>query len=264
MAEKKSENNQLTDFNEDLPASVFEPLAAPAGDIKPTTISLVLVILTVVGLFFAATNWFNYLKIPFAETGDLNFNTNSSGNDIGQLLALQEADSDLDGLSDYDGLYVYFTSPYLQDSDSDGFSDAEELQNNQDPNCPVGADCSAGLEEPLPAESETGQQNSPTSDLSAEEIRSLLIQNGIAEEELSQLDDQSLINLYQQAISDAQNAGSVAEAGDLENPEVSELADLLPPDQLRKLLIDEGIDEEYLNQLSNEELYRLFMEALNQ
>jgi len=45
---------------------------------------------------------------------------------------------------------------------------------------------------------------------------------------------------------------------------VSELADLLPPDQLRKLLIDEGIDEEYLNQLSNEELYRLFMEALNQ
>jgi hypothetical protein len=264
VAEKKSENNQLTDFNEDVSASVSEPLQAPVSDIKPTTISLVLVVLSVVGLFFAATNWFNYLKIPFAQTGNLNINTNSSGSDIGQLLALQEADSDLDGLSDYDELYVYFTSPYLQDSDSDGFSDAEELRNNQDPNCPSGTDCSAGLEEPLTTAGETAQPDLPNSDLSAEEIRSLLIQNGISETELSQIDDQSLVSLYQQSLADAQNAGSVADAGSLDNPQVNELTDLLPPDQLRKLLIDEGIDEEYLNQLSDEELYRLFMEALNQ
>lgn len=50
-------------------------------------------------------------------------------------------DTDGDGLVDYDELYVYKTSPYIVDSDSDGFSDKQEVYSNNDPNCPAGENC---------------------------------------------------------------------------------------------------------------------------
>jgi len=54
---------------------------------------------------------------------------------------LKSRDTDHDGLSDWDELYVYHTSPYLADTDGDGISDAEEIKNGTDPNCPQGQNC---------------------------------------------------------------------------------------------------------------------------
>jgi hypothetical protein len=57
-------------------------------------------------------------------------------------LRLQRIDTDGDGISDWDELYVYNTSPYLADTDSDGVSDYDEIfVYKTDPNCPTGADC---------------------------------------------------------------------------------------------------------------------------
>jgi hypothetical protein len=56
---------------------------------------------------------------------------------------LKTQDTDGDGLSDWDEINVYHTSPYLADSDSDGIPDGEEVKNGTDPNCPQGKDCSA-------------------------------------------------------------------------------------------------------------------------
>lgn len=42
-------------------------------------------------------------------------------------------DTDKDGLTDYEELYVYFTNPILDDSDYDGISDGVEIQNGTDP-----------------------------------------------------------------------------------------------------------------------------------
>lgn len=55
--------------------------------------------------------------------------------------ALKSLDTDKDGLSDYDELYVFRTSPYLDDSDSDGTPDGVEISQNTDPNCPAGKTC---------------------------------------------------------------------------------------------------------------------------
>src|SRR3989344_2262751 len=57
----------------------------------------------------------------------------ADGNIDPDLLGLSKKDSDQDGLSDYDELYLYGTSPYLPDSDSDGVSDKREIATGADP-----------------------------------------------------------------------------------------------------------------------------------
>jgi hypothetical protein len=50
-------------------------------------------------------------------------------------------DIDKDGLNDFDELYVYSTSPYLADTDSDGIPDKAEVDKGSDPLCPEGQSC---------------------------------------------------------------------------------------------------------------------------
>lgn len=47
---------------------------------------------------------------------------------------LKKMDSDNDGLSDYDEIYIYHTDPHNPDSDGDGYSDGHEVQHGYDPN----------------------------------------------------------------------------------------------------------------------------------
>lgn len=62
-----------------------------------------------------------------------------------ELEAQKQRDTDEDGLSDYDESAVYKTSPYLKDSDSDGMDDQTELTAGQDPNCPEGKQCGGAI-----------------------------------------------------------------------------------------------------------------------
>lgn len=67
---------------------------------------------------------------------------------------LQQIDTDRDGLNDYEELYFYETSPYIEDTDSDGLLDKAELDAGGDPLCPEGQDCSG---EDVTAQTETTQ-----------------------------------------------------------------------------------------------------------
>src|SRR3989344_4054423 len=56
--------------------------------------------------------------------------TNTNQTETSSALAdekLKQQDTDNDSLTDYDELNVYRTSPYLADSDSDGYTDKEEI-----------------------------------------------------------------------------------------------------------------------------------------
>lgn len=64
---------------------------------------------------------------------------------------LKAVDTDQDGLTDYDELYVYSTSPYLPDSDSDKVSDKTEIDKGTNPLCAEGKVCSDAAD--LPATS---------------------------------------------------------------------------------------------------------------
>jgi hypothetical protein len=71
-------------------------------------------------------------------------------------------DTDKDGLTDFDELNIHGTSPYIEDSDSDGIPDGQEVAASQDPNCPTGQDCQLMAEPATTAkgEEEVGQMNS--------------------------------------------------------------------------------------------------------
>ncbi|HLD60610.1 MAG TPA: hypothetical protein VJA27_00545, partial [Patescibacteria group bacterium] len=61
--------------------------------------------------------------------------------EVNNIEALSFRDTDFDELNDFDELYVYNTSPYLPDTDSDGIRDKKELEGGTNPLCAEGKDC---------------------------------------------------------------------------------------------------------------------------
>jgi len=148
----------------------------------------------------------------------------------GSDTALKNKDTDQDGLSDYDELNIYGTSPYLPDSDSDGFTDSQELESGNDPNCPTGQNCRSsqivppdqqqqvldnlGVEQfgqllDKPTTDKTSSPSSSALDLNSltpEQIRKILLESGdITQEQLDQIDDEALLKIYKEVISSNNN-----------------------------------------------------------
>jgi len=143
-----------------------------------------------------------------------------------------EIDTDQDGLNDYEELNFYNTSAYLPDTDSDGLTDKEEVDKGSDPLCPKGEICAIAEAEPeveespeeiitLPAQEQLKSGGlmgaSGLGDLtdlaSVEEllkdpalIREALIASGeISQEELNQIDDETLVALIEQIIAEEES-----------------------------------------------------------
>lgn len=77
---------------------------------------------------------------PFVRGAEIKFRTPDEIEAENEA-KLKAQDTDGDSMNDYDELYVFRTSPYLEDSDSDGINDGTEIASNTDPNCPKGREC---------------------------------------------------------------------------------------------------------------------------
>jgi hypothetical protein len=160
-------------------------------------------------------------------------------------LALKNKDTDADGLSDYDELNLYKTSPYLTDSDGDGANDGDEIKKGTDPNCPAGRTC-------LNSEFENGASAATgTPAASGDVLNNLLNQN------------QSLNNLLNQSSAANPAAGSAAGSGtgDLTDEQKQALKGL-DAASLRQMLISSGMDKATLDQISDAELMQSYSETL--
>lgn len=191
------------------------------------------------------------------------------------LLALRAKDSDGDGLTDYDELYQYYTSPYIKDSDSDGIDDLKEVNQDTDPNCPVGTECVQASSADI--NNNTNQTITNIADLTTEQLREILVKNGIPQTTVDQLDDQTLIQYYQQVISStaANNTNTNTKTESYENLlnnsntnseiVVNSTSDLtnLSAAQIRALLIQAGsLSEVELSQISDEQLLEVYQQSL--
>lgn len=132
-----------------------------------------------------------------------------------QIDALKKSDTDGDGLSDYDEINVYHTSPYIKDTDSDGIPDGEEIKRGTDPLCAEGKVC--GVSNIAPPDTTTSTQSAPApaaavpvdasaaaqaaagQQFTAAQVRDALIANGVPKEKLDALTDDQLLQMLQQA-----------------------------------------------------------------
>lgn len=234
----------------------------------------ILIILGFIVLLLTIWHYPSYLSAPFAKYGrQTGLWKSPSQQEAEAILALKTKDTDNDGLFDFDEMYIFSTSPYLDDSDSDGFSDKEEIESGNDPNCPAGKLCSKIEEESLSGapsaeatlEALPGYSSLLSGGASAAEIREALRQGGVSEEILSKLDDTSLQELYNETLKET---GISPTAGINANTNVNMNANInnfnfnnLTAEELRKFLIKAGVEASLLESIDNETLLKIFKES---
>jgi len=166
------------------------------------------------GFFYIRQNLTLATAIPKSATNQATFEA---------MAELQTKDTDKDGLSDYEELYIYNTSPYLEDSDSDEISDKIEISSGEDPNCPKGQNCleesavTSPYEETPRAETTVPEAVPPLIDeaylnsMTPAQLRDLLKQSGLSDEILNNISDDDLQSLYQETLSEIKKNSATAE-----------------------------------------------------
>ncbi len=152
--------------------------------------------------------------------------TNCSGLYCVDETEAKSKDSDNDGLSDWEEINIYLTSPYLEDTDGDGISDLDEILGGTDPNCPEGKDCSTTLvdyygkdslnrsldemqiiEEKIYSELEAKEdkvlENMLSGSLNTDSLRQLLISGGLEKDVVEAFSEQELIDLYTEVLQES-------------------------------------------------------------
>lgn len=142
-----------------------------------------------------------------------------------EMETLKKQDTDTDGLDDYNELYVYKTSPYLKDSDSDGTEDKTEITQGEDPNC---------------------APNMPCATVAIDTVNPTTLQGTFAEE-----------------IAADAGATPPPEAA-ATSVDIQETLAAMTTDQVRTLLIQAGGDAEAINALSDDDLRAALSQAITQ
>lgn len=223
--------------------------------------------------------------------------------ELNRVLELKGKDTDVDGLSDYDELYVYKTSPYLEDTDGDGVTDKKEIDQKTNPNCPGNQNCAStaaasdggivtGVSSSDVLSQASVSQQIMSGNADAATVRELLIQGGYPKATLDSMTDDEILQMYRDAISTSAASASTgissaggatgvantgggtsastgqsaasAQAG-LSALGVKSVDDLknLSGAQIRTLLLQQGAPADQLSQISDEELKSVFIEKLN-
>lgn len=197
---------------------------------KIAAIALAIFAVLAIGLWMAQFK--KSLSEPFAYKGEENGAETSGSSQQNEEEALKNKDTDKDGLSDWDELNIYKTSPYLEDSDSDGFSDKKEIDSDNDPNCPTGRKCyEVGVVEGDKAITTEGQAGNGSQDAAAL---------------LNQLGAGGGLNISTTTANLENVLGGQSDAA-----------------ALRKMLSDAGMDQNLLSQISDEDLMKAYEETLN-
>ena len=215
--------------------------------------TMIFLFLFVVTFMIASLNDFLFVPIPVTNEAPETNNTTTESTARSEE-DMRATDTDQDGLSDYDELYIWNTSPYLKDTDSDTLSDKEEVAMGSDPNCPVGQQC-FGLT-PINTGTVDGTiSGTETVVPTATEIRALILTQGLlTSEELASLTDEQLLTLYTEVAANQNN--------NVATPEEPTLEAEYTPEKIRTLLLESGIPESDLQELSDEEIMALFREAI--
>lgn len=226
----------------------------------------ILVFIGITALILGLFQIIRGIRSPFeVATSDLESEVSFENDQLLSLAELKTKDTDEDGLTDYDELYQYETSPYLKDSDSDGFDDKQEIETQNDPNCPKDKNCTQ------PSSSETQPSNLNLGEvvpqnLTTEQLRETLKGAGAPESLLESVDDETLMQIYQESLAET---GLTLENTNTANTNLGTTINLealanLSPAEIRDFLKASGADEELLNSVDDDTLMTIFRQALEE
>lgn len=247
-------------------------------------VGLVAIVVLVLGV------WLIYKNIvsPFRTEVNGNY-VSTSDEEEKKLAALQTTDTDEDGLSDFDELYAYETSPYLKDSDSDSISDSEEIRNGTDPNCATGKTCGStltnGNTNAALTNTNLGAKNTnqtSLSGLSASQIREILKNAGAPVETINEMTDEEILEIYDETVAETGvsvtnvNAASTTNTTSTQQNSNSLYSDLVPTNQsityqnlknlsaaeIRQLIAATGMDTTTFDKIDDATLQAIFSQAL--
>jgi hypothetical protein len=247
---------------------------------------LLIVFLVVLGI---GTLWLGFSNINSKIKGTVGDN-NSKGDNLNEekltseaIIKLKNTDTDKDELSDYDELNVYHTSIYLADSDSDGFSDKEEVASGHDPNCPKGKNCSivSGDDNPefnkieetllndylgsgngsMDTQAAIDAERIFSGKATIEEVKALLVTQGMSRAELDKIPNQEIMKMYEDMLKNSGYVGS--STGDQSSLDAERiLSGQATAGEVRDLLITQGMSGAELDQVSDQEIMKMYKEML--
>jgi len=160
----------------------------------------------------------NTMYKPFALSNKVPPLSDTITKDINHL---RFRDTDKDGLSDFDELYTYQTSPYLEDTDSDGAEDGQEVQRGSNPLC-FGNNC-VGVAASKSNKSDTGATSSVAVSISSPgqappdlakalqdpiQLRAMLLSAGVSMGVLDSIGDQQLVDMVNQIMNPTSSTAS--------------------------------------------------------
>lgn len=232
-----------------------------------------LIVLAMAILYLGFSQMGNNIKGPFLArwAASLSKNNAEEQKELSteeQMALLKTKDTDKDGLSDYDELNIYQTSPYIADTDSDGISDKIEIEKNTDPNCPTGKNCKTELANPTAGASTTTTLTSPIGTMSADQLliqslfgdnpdpkilRDFLLKQGTDKKTLDAFSDEELLKTFKEII-------STTSAAPVTTPPALIDYNNLSASQLRDLLKQQGVSEEALKKISDKDLLEMVKE----
>lgn len=214
------------------------------------------VVIGIGGTALGALSVRSNIFLPFQYQG--NNEGFASSLQVGQDM-FNQVDTDGDGLFDNDEVSSFGTSPYLDDSDSDGVNDGDELKNGTDPNCPLGQECVEQQFATSENTTDSSQENTLPSgagfELGVAKLREMLIEGGMSPEEVAALKDEEILMAYQQVSSKLQ-------VNQTDNNDINELKKL-SASEIRTLMIERGIDASTLEAVSDEELVELYQQSFS-
>lgn len=287
LQQNSNKNNSEKDLSKST-SSILDKLQIRGGRFEKRLLILLVIIVVVaipLTIWQFSSNLTDPFKFDFSAVNDNSSDqlsqTNSSTS-IPILENLRELDTDEDGLSDYDELYRYKTSPYIQDSDSDSINDNIETEQGTDPNCPEGNTCAREDVSPVStninSSSTSINTDSKVENLSVDQLRQIMIKAGAPEEEVYKIPEDELFATYQQILAEegsSQGTGNTNDFSDLGLDETKDTGSIydnlnyetlfnLNPTEIRELMIEGGVPANELSEIDDETLQEIYKESLYQ
>jgi hypothetical protein len=231
------QSNAQYQSNAPVPRAILSPSSTPMGGADdngmrtPKTLTReqkitvgVLLVCGVIACTLSVLQIRRALNRPFTASLDefIAFQRKLGPTDAEKERQLQETDTDGDGISDWQELNGYKTSPYLADSDSDRVPDNIEIARGTDPNCAEGEVCGsvfgAAASGTSTASAENLGSSAPSGGVSAgipprdpEAIRTFLRMRGMSDAEIAQYSDEMILQSYDAAAQGGNGAAGTNE-----------------------------------------------------